>query len=383
MKLLKKLGIAVLALVVVLVTGVFAVWHNEIQSVMTIEKIADADESHSDGAVYTMKMKGGYYFDEFLEQGGASNDSDLISFVTGKITKGLIQLSLKTTSIGCSSFTCENEDGDRLFARNYDMSRTNTMILYTDPGKGRHASVSTVDLKFISINVDKGITGMMDKMLCLAAPYAPMDGMNDAGVAMAIYVTNQGGEETVATDQCTDKPDITSSTMVRMVLDYADDVDEAVELIRQYDLHDSAHCSYHYMIADASGKSAVCEWVYGTDATDNDGTKRELVVTYNEQPYQVCTNFNIGKDDYYASDDEKTGFDRYNYLTDVMKEKNAHVSSDQEAMDILSDVGRRTYSGENHLTIHSVVYNLEDLTGIWVGNEHYGEEDYTFDLALN
>ena len=34
-------------------------------------------------------------------------------------------------------------EGDRVFGRNYDFSSTNTAIVYTNPGKGRHASSST------------------------------------------------------------------------------------------------------------------------------------------------------------------------------------------------------------------------------------------------
>lgn len=49
-----------------------------------------------------------------------------------------------------------------------------------------------------------------------------------------------------------------------------DTVEEAVELAEAYDLHDSATSSYHYMVADASGRSAILEWVAGTDATDTD-----------------------------------------------------------------------------------------------------------------
>lgn len=70
--------------------------------------------------------------------------------------------------------------------------------------------------------------------------------------------------------------------MLRLILDYADNVEEAVEIASGYDLHDSAKTSYHYMVADASGKSAILEWVDGTDSTDNDGSKRELVITYND-----------------------------------------------------------------------------------------------------
>ena len=38
-------------------------------------------------------------------------------------------------------------------------------------------------------------------------------------------------------------------------MDYADTVEEAVEIASSYDLHDSAKTSYHYMVADASSSS--------------------------------------------------------------------------------------------------------------------------------
>ena len=41
------------------------------------------DDAHLDGAVYYMDVKGGFYLDEFVAQGGASSDAELISFITG------------------------------------------------------------------------------------------------------------------------------------------------------------------------------------------------------------------------------------------------------------------------------------------------------------
>ena len=134
-----------------------------------------------------------------------------------------------------------------------------------------------------SLSVDEDITGLMDKITCLAAPYIPFDGMNDAGVSCAIYMTYQGPDGSVSTGQDTDKPDITSTTMLRLILDYAGSVEEAVELVSAYDLHDSATSSYHYMVADATGRSAILEWVGDKDATDTDGSVRQLRVTYNDQ----------------------------------------------------------------------------------------------------
>ena len=133
-----------------------------------------------------------------------------------------------------------NQIVDRIFARNYDFARTNTALVFTDPGNGRHKSFSTVDLQFLGMDPAQDVEGLMNKITCLAAPFAPLDGVNDAGVSCGIYMTYQGGEATVATDQNTDKPDFTSTTLLRLILDYADSVEEAVEIARSYDLHDSA-----------------------------------------------------------------------------------------------------------------------------------------------
>ncbi len=386
MKILKRIVLIILiTIIVVLVIGaisVYGVWHNELSTVTSFKQLKTRNDSHDDGSIYEMTVSGDYYFDEFIEQGGVSNDKELISFVTNKITKGLLKLNIGETEIACSAFTAKTEDGDYLFARNYDFAKTNTCIVKTSP-KGRHASVSTVDLQFLGIDCNSDVSSLMDKMTCLAAPYAPLDGINDAGVSCGIFMSYQG-LETTPTNQNTNAPDITSTTMLRLVLDYADSVEEAVELISKYDLHDSAGTSYHYMIADATGKSAILEWVYGTDITDNDGSKRELVVTYNdndarigsreeEANYQWITNFII-EPNYYEDDTKKAGWDRYNTLYDGLSKTNGIVKDEQAAMDILASVGRRSYgTGGNGTTVHSAVYNLTKKTSYWIGNEHFDD----------
>ena len=78
------------------------------------------------------------------------------------------------------------------------------------------------------------------------------------------------------------------------------------------------------MVADASGRSAILEWVSGTNSTDTIVSKRELVVTYNDSydivgereanaSYQGVTNF-IVNNGYYENDEEKHGLDLYNII---------------------------------------------------------------------
>ena len=390
-KLLRRIACALAALVIALAVAVFALWHNELTTLASFQKLSDRDEAHRDGAVYQINFSGDYSFDEFLSQGGASNDAELISFVTRSITKGIIPMHIKTSSIACSAFTADTQSGDRVFGRNYDFSATNTAIVYTDPGEGRHASYSTIDLSFLGLDADKDVETIGQKILTLAAPYVPLDGINDAGVACGIFMSYQGEGKGTPTDTQTDRPDITSTTLLRLILDYADSVEDAVALAQQYDLHDSASSCFHYMVADSTGRSAILEWV-GTDADhDADGAQRQLNVLWNDTDalsdsadWQVVTNFIKTPGYYDGTSAERKGLDRYEHLTAALRETDGIVADKDAAMDLLASVGRRTWDNDdsNSNTVHSVVYDLTDKSVLWVGNEHYGEEAYTFEFQL-
>lgn len=390
-KLLRRIACALAALVIALAVAVFALWHNELTTLASFQKLSDRDEAHRDGAVYQINFSGDYFFDEFLSQGGASNDAELISFVTRSITKGIIPMHIKTSSIACSAFTADTQSGDRVFGRNYDFSATNTAIVYTDPGEGRHASYSTIDLSFLGLDADKDVETIGQKFLTLAAPYVPLDGINDAGVACGIFMSYQGEGKGTPTDTQTDRPDITSTTLLRLILDYADSVEDAVALAQQYDLHDSASSCFHYMVADSTGRSAILEWV-GTDADhDVDGAQRQLNVLWNDTDalsdsadWQVVTNFIKTPGYYDGTSAEMKGLDRYEHLAAALRETDGIVADRDAAMDLLASVGRRTWNNDdsNSNTVHSVVYDLTDKSVLWVGNEHYGEEAYTFEFQL-
>ena len=408
MKLLYKVligvGVAVVAVAAAGVGTLYGIWGKELNSISSIKEIIPAHESNKAGKVYEMTMDGGYYFDEFIEQGGVSNDDDLIQFIVDNITKGIIPISMKAPEVGCSSFTVIDENGNNLFGRNYDFASTSSLILHTNPGNGRHASISSVDLQFLGLG--DGIDGLMDKLTAIAAAYAPLDGMNDAGVSCGIYMSYQGpGDESYSTDQQTDKPDLTSTTMLRMILDYADDVDEAVDLVKKYDFHDSANSSFHYMVADKSGKSAILEWVNedATDSTDIDGTKRVLKVYYNDQDerlgedeaknnFQYITNF-IVTPGYYANENQEDmkGLDRYNYIKNTINPDGTNSEgkfTKEKSLNLLKDLGRRKWnqtvgSDSNNITVWSVLYDLDNLEATWVSNEEFDEEGSVFTFSLN
>lgn len=400
-KIATGVAVGVVGVLAIAVGTVYGIWNKEINSVLSIKEIVPPHEENQAGAVYEMTMDGGYYFDDFLAKGGAKNDDELIDFIVDNLTKGLFEVDLGSPDVGCSSFAVTDEKGNNLFGRNYDFSSTNSLILHTNPGNGRHASISSVDLQFL--NLSDGINGIVDGLTAIAAAYAPLDGMNDAGVSCGIYMSYQGPDGgTVATDQNTELQDLTSTTMLRLILDYADNVDEAVKLVKRYDFHDSANSSFHYMVADASGKSAILEWVApgATDLTDLDGSKRELKVYYNDddavlganeaaENFQYVTNF-IVTPDYYETEDAKKGLDRYEYIHDFINgdgTNNEGIVSREDCMTLLEDLGRRkwktTHTGQSdNITVWSVLYDLDNLTATWVSNEEFGVEGSTFNFSL-
>ncbi|MGI6770979.1 MAG: hypothetical protein ACOX5Y_00960 [Acholeplasmataceae bacterium] len=180
---------AVLGIILILALVVGITWRNEIKTLASIKEIMPG--GGEDGYVYEMTIHGDYFLDDYVNQGGIASDKELIKFLTGKITRGLFDLSIEESEIGCSSFSVKAENGDSIFGRNYDMSKTNVAIVHTKP-KGRYQSISTVDLNFVGVDPNSKMKGIGSKFNTLAAAYAPLDGMNEKGLTLGIFMSYQG-----------------------------------------------------------------------------------------------------------------------------------------------------------------------------------------------
>lgn len=130
----------------------------------------------------------------------------------------------------------------------------------------------------------------------------------------------------------------------------------------------------------------------GTDETDNDGSARKLVVTYNtgeahigeaegNSDFQWITNFII-QPGYYTNDENKAGLDRYNQIYSDLFATNGVVADEWAAMDILKTVGRRSWAEGDGCTVHSVVYNLTQKTALWVSNENFGDTTAIYEYSF-
>ena len=183
----------------------------------------------------------------FLEQGGAASDHEVLQFLA--LLHGGAGLQFGGNAFGCSTISVENACGGYLFGRNFDWQTCDALVVAAYPKEG-YASISTVNLGFIRQGAGIAANDLTDEMLTMAAVYAPLDGMNEKGLCVSVNMI----QDNATIQQETGKPDLTTTTAVRLLLDRAATVDEALELLGQYDLHASMNYMVHFAIADNEGK---------------------------------------------------------------------------------------------------------------------------------
>ncbi len=302
-----------------------------------------------------VEYRGSYGFEEFLSQGGASSDEEVVAFVSEKIFSDAKEIAFGEMTFGCSTLSVKDDNGDRLFGRNFDWNPCNAMIVCALQENG-YASISTVNTDFIRMSGLK-LSDLPDAVQALICLYAPLDGMNEKGLAVSVNMI----QDTATISQSTDKPDITTTTAIRLLLNQAADVGEAVALLEQYDLHASMNYMVHFAIADAAGNSVAVEYI------DN-----EMVVV--ETP--VLTNF-------YLAEGEKQGIgtsqshERFDILTETIVKKPSMTQA--EVRDALDSVSKDNF-GEFESTEWSIVFDQSALTAAYYHRENY-EEAYFFQIT--
>ncbi|MGE5458940.1 MAG: carcinine hydrolase/isopenicillin-N N-acyltransferase family protein [Methanobacterium sp.] len=350
----QKALLYVLALVIILLVGAGFVFRNEIMTVNSIEKVDKY-------GFYKMEYVGDYGFDEFLKV-GASNDKALIEFVSRRLLKG-IPINFNGPDLSCSTFNAVTPDGEYIFGRNFDMGYSPAMIVHTKPVNG-YESLSMVNLAFLGYHDEFMPDRFKNRVLALAAPYVPLDGINEKGLAVGVLLLPDK-----PTQQDTKRIDINSTTAIRLLLDKAATVDEAVAMLKKYDMHDSADSCFHYQITDAKGNSAIIEYV-----------NNEMQVLKPEQAYQACTNFYLTPG---AKYNLGVGQDRYNIVMNGLQEKNG-TAAKKDAMNLLKAARMIDWLDKNtgilYNTQWSAVYdNTHKSVDLCIG-QHY-EKVYHFSVA--
>jgi len=352
------ISLAALTAFAVLFAGTLAaVFHKELRA---IRYVSEKD----DYGFYTMNYSLDYDLDELMQK-GVSSDQEYVDYIIKKLFKGL-PISIDISKYACSTFSAQTPEGGYLLGRNFDWCYSPSMLVYTDPDDG-YASVSMVNLGFLTYDAAYLPNSYLNRLMTLAAPYVPVDGMNEKGLAIGVLYL-----ESEPTLQDTQKIDITTTAMIRIVLDRAANVQEAIALFNQFDMHDSAGACYHYQIADASGASAIIEYV-----------NNEMRILYPEYrttgySYQGATNFFLSPD---GDNAEPFGEDRYAILNETLSAADGILTT-SSAMNLLASARISSYvwpDGWEDRTQWSAVYDLTNLTvNICVGMDY--ESVYTFPI---
>ncbi len=354
----------ILSVILGLYSSITGLWTEQIKTLESIEKVADN--------YYIMDYTYDYDLDTLLES--KSGNSTTVGLILYSIADVFLQLNPEAKDLvanlglyvdidvegvsnffdkikniptfGCTTFNATTPTGDKLFARNYDYMDSPSMTVWTHPEDG-YASISTVSLYFMGYGGSFLPEDMLTSLLTLIAPYMPVDGMNEKGLSIGVLEL-----ETPETFQQTEKKDITTTAIIRTVLDHAADVDEAIEIFNSYDMHDllGVGCTYHYQIADAKGNTAVIEYANG----------ETTVLRPDETGTLIAANFWLAEG---VDDPDGAGQDRYETAKKMLEDKNYIVTED-EAMDILdaTHIENEDLHGFTCSTTWSVVFNNTDKT---------------------
>ena len=293
-------------------------------------------------------------FEAFLTQGGAASDAEVTRFLAEQLA---VNVQLAAGTPGCSTLVVPGVDGGALFGRNFDWQACDALVITSKPAEG-YASISTVNLGFLSM-AGASLGGFLEQnnAKVMAALYAPLDGMNEKGLAVSVNMI----EDRATISQDTGKPDLTTTTAIRLLLNKAANVDEALELLGQYDMHASMGMMVHFAIGDNTGRGVTVEYI------DN-----EMVVT--ETP--VVTNF-------YLADGPKQGIgsqqshQRYDILTRTLADHPTMTMDDLR--DALDSVSKDNFN-EFESTEWSAVFDLSSGEARYYHREHY-DKPYAFSLS--
>ena len=337
----------------------------------TVQSLKDLGE----GRLYRMDYKADYRLQDFI-------DADLNSkeTVQGGVAEMLLDFSSMTSSLpalrpACSAFQAVTPEGDVIYGRNfdYDFADGASLMVRTRP-RGGYRSMSLVSMSHIGMTGAQLADGETDLSMLVAAPYAMMDGVNEKGFCISVLALT-GGD--CARQYNKEKHSIMTTVLMRLLLDRAATVEEALALCRQYNFFADGEqrrvpwrdkTNYHFLLSDASGRTVVLEYVR------EDGLKGKEPWVMNVIDARFVTNFYLaeGWRNVIRPDD------RYPILKQRLSEKQG-VLTEAEAMALLREVCQKPSSPDDPSTQWSVVYNLTRRTATVCPAGDYSRS-FTFSL---
>ncbi len=326
----KVIKITVLSILGVIAAALIIISNILYGRVSTISSVKQLGEG-----MYTVNYRHDYQLDKALES-GIDDERSLLKFICDEMYFGY-QVDSNIEKYACSAFVTKTPDGKYLGGHSFGLGGTDTLCVYTHPSDG-YASISTVSTDMLNVGANNAYptTSLEGRAALLAAPYIAVDGMNEKGLFTALLDLSMG-----ETHMETGNRDLTVTMAVRLLIDRAATVDEAIELLRNYDIHTGHGWTQHLFVGDASGDGAVIEWHKG---------QMKVVKS------PICTNFRLSSK---LAQDDPTGMcERFDILHDTLEKHPENTPGD--AMDMLEAV-KQEYDNNIH-TEWSIVYHLTDFS---------------------
>jgi len=258
-----------------------------------------------DYPLYVMHYFGDYGFADYLKTGESPGSSLKIHF------------DESVPEWACTCFAAFGTQSKPVLGRNFDWVNRPSLLLFTDPPEA-FASVSMVDLAYFGYNQQNLPDSPANRQRLLETPFLPFDGMNEKGVAIGMMAVPRA-----TSPYDPKKVTIGEIQVLRLVLDYARDVEHAIQLIQKYNVR-MEEPPIHYLIADRSGNSVIIEFV-----------DSKMILIRNPEPFQVSTNFIIHQ----SGAPQKASCWRYRKAYATLSQTNGNVSL-EAAMELLKNVSQ-------------------------------------------
>lgn len=314
------------------------------------------------GRLYEINYTADYKLDQVLAA-GLTDTRSLFGYVGRLLYDTLaVRSAIATYGAGCSAFSVreKQDSGDFLMGRNYDFRHVAgtggyqdiaAIVVHTAPQGGKK-SISIVDA--LNLGYGRGFytDGTTDLSLLMGLPYACLDGINEDGFAIGVLALNER-----QTTQNTGKTKIGTTVAMRMLLDRASTVDDALRMLRGYDMdmNGQGGSNYHFYMADATGDYAIVEFTF----PQGDSIPRDMEVLRGNDTLRCVTNFYVsptmvGTNDGWGSEH---GLDRYRTLRSTLATNNYHFG-EATAWKLLQDVSQPPTERITSQTQWSALYNL-------------------------
>ena len=377
---MKKILLWIAGILAALCIAVACIWGGEISTVKGIKSV------DGNPYLYQMVYKASYDLDDLLSK-DIDQNAKLLDYVIGRIGKGL-PIKMKSAQVAdengematlnCTSFQAAQAGGDGYwYGRNYDFFKNPTMVTFSYPKKG-YASIAVSDMSHFGYSLEKLPDSFISSLSCLAAVYAPVDGINEKGLCTSIMALPKQ-----AAQQESGKHKVGTTILMRLWLDRCATVEEALALLETVDVrHDAAVGSgYHYMVADAGGDCAVVEF------DKEDGWKTLIVRKDPEANHMLVTNHLLSPKYYTTVPDEAVGnphsksWWRYETAGAYLQEHDGTLTLEQ-AQECLSQVHWKDLVWDNGMvedTQYSNVYDQRAGT-LYLRNWNDYQTTHTFQL---